>query len=71
MNMTGSIQNQTFGKALRPVVCATLSFALTGITTELIVSSAGQHEYAIASSNLTASHTTPDISRRMTVAQVR
>jgi hypothetical protein len=69
--MISSIQNRTFGRGLRRVVCAALALVITGITTQEIVRSAGEHEYGIGASQLIASHPSPDISRRMTVAQAR
>jgi hypothetical protein len=69
--MTSSNQNHIVSKPLRIAVCAALAIALTGITTQVIVSSAGQHEYGVAPKSLVVAHAAPDFARRMTVAQVR
>jgi hypothetical protein len=69
--MISSVQNHSLGNAPRLVICAALALAVTSITTQVIASSAGQHEYGVAPTNLTASDTTPDSSRRITLAQAR
>ena len=60
-----------FGKPLRLMICAALAIAITGLTTQVIVSSAGQHEYGVASTQQPGQHLRRRIGRRMTVAQVR
>jgi hypothetical protein len=69
--MTSSIPNRMIGRALRVAVCAALALATTSITTQVIVSSAGEHEYGIAPTNPVADRAAPDISRRITVARLR
>jgi hypothetical protein len=69
--MTSSTENQTFRPILRMAVCAALAIAVTSITTEVIASSAGQHEYGVAPASLVADQTAPDFARRITVAQLR
>ena len=69
--MTSSIHNRIIGKGFRVAVCAALALATTSITTQVIVSSAGQHEYGMSATNLVAAHAAADSSRRITVARLR
>jgi hypothetical protein len=69
--MKSNIQNRTLSKALRLMICTALALVITSVTTQVIVSSAGQHEYGMAPSNLAAHDTSADIGRRIIVAQVR
>jgi hypothetical protein len=62
---------QTLGKPLRLMICAALAVAMTGLTTQVIISSAGEHRYQIASTTLPPDVTSPDSARRMTLARVR
>jgi hypothetical protein len=69
--MISTTQNRAVGKAVRLMVCAALAFAVTSITTQVIVRSAGEHEYGIARTSLAADHSRTDSARRMAVAQAR
>lgn len=69
--MISSVQHHSSSKALRLVVCATLALTVTSITTQVIASSAGQHEYGATSSSVIANHSSADGSRRITLAQAR
>jgi hypothetical protein len=46
--MNSNIHNLVPGKALRRTICAALALSITGLTTEVIIHSAGQHEYGMA-----------------------
>ena len=66
-----------FGKPLRMLICAGLASGITALTTQMIVSSAGQHEYQtariahISSAQMTPAHADRDRDRRITVARLR
>jgi hypothetical protein len=62
---------QSFGRTLRQTLCAALAVVITALTTQVIATSAGQHEYQIASTRLPAQGAAPGIERHITVAQVR
>jgi hypothetical protein len=63
--------NHNLSKTLRQIFCAALAVAITGLTTQVIAKSAGQHEYQIASTRLPPDPTTaPGVERRITVARV-
>jgi len=62
---------QTLGKPLRLMIFAALAIAMTGLTTQVIVSSADGHQYQIASTRLPPDSNAPAGVRRMTLAQVR
>jgi len=53
------------------MICATLAVAMTGLTTQVIVRSAGEHLYQIASTRLPPDSNAADGARHMTLAQVR
>jgi hypothetical protein len=59
--MNSNLPNRPFGKPMRLMICAALAFAITGLTTQVFISSAGQHEFRIASTRLPPDHTTRDI----------
>jgi hypothetical protein len=61
----------TLGKPWRLMICAALAVAMTGLTTQVIIRSAGEHQYQIASTTLPPDVTSPDSARRMTLARVR
>jgi hypothetical protein len=63
--------HSSFGKPLRLMICAALAVAMTGLTTQVIIRSAGEHQYRIASTTLPPDSTAPDSARRMTLARVR
>ena len=69
--MNRPTHRQTLGKPLRLMICATLAMAMTGLTTQVIVRSAGEHQYQIASTRLPPDGNAADRARRMTLAQVR
>jgi hypothetical protein len=69
--MNRATYRQTLGKSLRLMICAALAVAMTGLTTQVIVSSAGVHQYQIASTRLPPDSNAPDRARHMTLAQVR
>jgi hypothetical protein len=46
--MSAQIQDHSFARPVRLLICAALACAITGLATQVIVRSAGQHEYAIA-----------------------
>jgi hypothetical protein len=46
--MNSNIHNLTPGKALRRTICAALALSITALTTQVIIYSAGQHEYGMA-----------------------
>jgi hypothetical protein len=69
--MNTNTKLQTFGKPLRLMICATLALAITALTTQVIVSSAGQHEYGIASTKLPPVDGTSHSEGRITVARLR
>ena len=78
MNSTHSrLRRVIFGKSLRLAICAGLAGAITALTTQAIVSSAGQHEYQsariaqIVSTQMTPAHADRDSDRRITVARLR
>jgi hypothetical protein len=62
--------NHNLSKTLRQVLCAALAVAITGLTTQVIAKSAGQHEYQIASTRLPPDAAAPSIERRIAVARV-
>jgi hypothetical protein len=62
--------NRTLSKTLRQILCAALAVAITGLTTQVIAKSAGQHEYQIAATRLPPDRAAPGIQRRITVARV-
>jgi hypothetical protein len=68
--MNSNSHGHTVGKPLRLMICASLAVAMTGLTTQAIIRSAGQHEYQIAYTRLPADNS-PDIQRRITVARLR
>jgi len=65
------------GKRLRMLICAGLATGITALTTQAIVSSAGQHEYQIAriaqivSTQMAPAHTDGHSGRGITVARLR
>ena len=69
--MNRPTHRQTLGKPLRLMICATLAIAMTGLTTQVIVRSAGEHQYQIASTRLPPDVNAAGSARRMTLAQVR
>jgi hypothetical protein len=69
--MNRPTHRHTLGKPLRLMICATLAIAMTGLTTQVIVRSAGEHQYRIASTRLPPDSNAADGARRMTLAQVR
>ncbi|MFI4867503.1 MAG: hypothetical protein ACHQDB_10440 [Steroidobacterales bacterium] len=69
--MNRPTHSRTLGKPLRLMICAALAVAMTGLTTQVIVSSPGMHQYQIASTRLPPASNFPDSARRMTLAQVR
>jgi hypothetical protein len=69
--MNRHTHSQTLGKPLRLMICAALAVAMTGVTTQVIVHSAGEHQYQIASTRLPPDGNAADRARRMTLAQVR
>jgi hypothetical protein len=60
--------SQTLGKPLRLMICAALAVAMTGLTTQVIVSSAGGYHYQIASTRLPPDSNAPGGAWRMTLA---
>jgi hypothetical protein len=48
------IHNQNAARPVRLLICAALACAITGVTTEVIVSSANHLEYGIGASGVTA-----------------
>jgi hypothetical protein len=69
--MNSKPDGQTPGKPLQLVICATLAVAMTALTTQVIIRSAGQHEYQIASTRLPPDNRAADTQRRITVARLR
>ena len=69
--MNRTTHSQTLGRPLRLMICATLAVAMTGLTTQVIVRSAGEHLYQIASTRLPPDSNAADGARHMTLAQVR
>lgn len=69
--MNRSSHRQTLGKPLRLMICAALAIAMTALTTQVIVRSAGEHQYQIASTRLPPDSSPADSARRMTLAWVR
>jgi hypothetical protein len=69
--MNSNSHGQTPGKPLQLVICATLAVAMTGLTTQVIIRSAGQHQYQIASTRLPPENSSADSQRRITVARLR
>jgi hypothetical protein len=77
MNVT--LQNQSFGKPARRLICAALAAAITALTTQTVIHSAGQHEYGITATSLpataptatlrSAADTGADTARPITVAR--
>jgi hypothetical protein len=63
--------NQKLSKTLRQILCAALAVAITGLTTQVIAKSAGQHEYQIAFTRLPPDSAAVGVERGITVAQVR
>jgi hypothetical protein len=61
------------GKPLRLMICASLALVITGFTTEVIISSAGQHEYGIgiASTRLPPADGGSHIEGQITIARLR
>jgi hypothetical protein len=49
--MNSHIHDLTQGKPLRRTICAALALAITVLTTQVIIHSAGQHEYGMAAMN--------------------
>jgi hypothetical protein len=49
----------THPKALRRTICATLALAITALTTQVIIRSAGQHEYGMAAMQPPPAHSSP------------
>jgi hypothetical protein len=68
--MNHNLRRQSFGKTLRQIFCAALAVAITGLTTQVIAKSAGEHEYQIASTRLPADGAAPSIERRITIARL-
>jgi hypothetical protein len=69
--MNRHTHSQTLGRPMRLMICATLAVAMTGLTTQVIVRSAGEHQYQIASTRLPPDSSAPASARRMTLAQLR
>jgi len=67
--MSANIQNQSFGKPVRLIVCAAVACAITGVTTQVIISSAGDHEYEIAWTTPSAAVAASDPTWRINVAR--
>jgi hypothetical protein len=67
--MSANIQNQSFGKPVRLIVCDAVACAITGVTTQVIISSAGDHEYEIASTTPSAAVAASDPRWRINVAR--
>jgi hypothetical protein len=67
----GDLRRRNFSKPLRATICAGLAIAITALTTQVIVSSAGTHEYQIASTRLPPDHVDRDIQQRITIARLR
>jgi len=69
--MFHNLPRHNFRRALRQILCAALAVVITALTTQVIATSAGQHEYQIASTRLPAQGAALGIERHITVAQVR
>jgi hypothetical protein len=69
--MNDNLRRKSIERTLRQIFCAALAVAITGLTTQVIAKSAGQHEYQIASTRLPPDSAAAGVERRMTVAQVR
>ncbi|HEY4975572.1 MAG TPA: hypothetical protein VII41_18310 [Steroidobacteraceae bacterium] len=69
--MNSNTRIQTFGKPLRLMICATLALAITALTTQVIISSAGQHEYGIAYTTLPPVDGGSHVAGQITVARLR
>jgi hypothetical protein len=69
--MNRPTHSQTLAKPLQLMICAALAIAMTGFTTQVIVSSAGVHQYQIASTRLPPERNSPDSAQRVTLARVR
>jgi hypothetical protein len=69
--MSHNLHSHSFSKALRQTLCAALAVAITALTTQVIVESAGQHEYQIATTRLPPDGAAPSIERGIIVARVR
>jgi hypothetical protein len=69
--MNHTPRHQNLGKTLRQAFFAALAVVITALTTQVIATSAGQHEYQIASTRLPAQGAALGIERHITVAQVR
>jgi hypothetical protein len=69
--MNSNSHGQIAGKPLQLMICAALAVAMTGLSTQVIIRSAGQHQYQIASTRLPADNSSADTQRRLTVARLR
>jgi hypothetical protein len=46
--MKANIQSHSVGRPARLLICVALALAITAVTTQVIIRSASQHEYAVA-----------------------
>ena len=52
--MNNAIHHHNPGRSVRLLICAALACAITGVTTQVIVSSANHLEYGMAAGGMTA-----------------
>jgi hypothetical protein len=57
--MTSYILDLTKGKPARRVICAAVALAITAATIQVIISSAGVHEYGMAAARQSPARSTP------------
>ena len=58
--MNRTLSPLTHGKPLRRVVCAAVALATTAVTIQVIISSAGVHEYGMAAMRPSPARSMPD-----------
>jgi hypothetical protein len=66
--MNLSIHNQNPARSLRLLICAALACAITGVTAQVIISSANQLDYRVAATSAPPTAATADAGQPLLVA---